>query len=317
MEVTAPDLSSITAITSNRTSPCRPPPERYCAARARILLAFCGVTDSSGSPNSVLVRAFTSAKTVRAPRRATTSISPARTLQLRSTISNPSSMRKAHAASSPARPSALRSGLIFGLPQWDFLGVWRHAVEREPVHLAGSQLAQGFHVLFGPVAFVVLEVVAREAGVQRAHHAVPFDLGDDARRGDRVEYLVGVRDPVGRESESGEREVVQYRPVAVGGDVRERIGEGLQVDHLQAPAVDERSVDGHDGDVLRRGAELEVQLLAALGAEQFRVVHALDLHPGVEDDRGRVQRARERAATRLVRTADEDCAVLAEKVFVR
>jgi hypothetical protein len=102
--------AGVTDATSNRTSPCRSGcSASHFAASVRKRRCFVAVTASAGEPKRSLLRVFTSQNTIVRPRRATRSISPSRTRQLRSTISKPRAAYQRAAASSPNVPSVRRA----------------------------------------------------------------------------------------------------------------------------------------------------------------------------------------------------------------
>lgn len=97
-----------TATTSKRTlDHDRPESVSQCIANTRIRRCFANVTDSAGLPYPAPERVFTSTNTIRSPDVATTSNSPYRQRQLRSTISKPASIRNSTATSSPRAPNAI------------------------------------------------------------------------------------------------------------------------------------------------------------------------------------------------------------------
>ena len=159
---------------------------------------------------------------------------------------------------------------------------------------------------------MAVEPVVGIGGVQAPHDAVARDLGDDRGGRDRRARAVAADDravlALERHAEAVGQEQRPGRRVQSAQGARQ----GREVGAVHAAAVDlARRRDDHAD---ARGAREDglVELLALCERARLRVVelrerraHAALQAPVVEEHAGRDERARERAATRLVGARDE------------
>src|SRR5450830_1088467 len=179
--------------------------------------------------------------------------------------------RYSQARSSPRRPSDLRLSpfATSRLPEAHLFVLWQDSPESVTVDLAWTVLRKGAKVLLGTVPLVVAEVIRREAGVERPHDAVTLYLCDDARRGDRLESRVGLRDPEDGHAAADEREVIAYHALALRVEDVHGVAQRLEVRELDSPPVDKAGVNERDRNTDGLGENLVVYLFPPVRKQLF------------------------------------------------